>query len=643
MQEQPSINNKRGYRLGFITRARVITFVGLLMALFHLYTAGFRLYPAMQQRTTHLVFALALVFLIFPFRKQERGGNVFASCLDILLVLLSIFIGAYVMFDYENISARAGGPNTLDSIVSLIAIILVIEATRRVMGWAMCIIIFCALAYAAFGMYLPPVLAHSGYTFERIVTHMFLSTEGILGVALAVSATVIIVFLIFGALLEATGATSSITGIGFSLFGRFKGGAAKAAVLGSCLFGMMTGSQTANVAAVGTFTIPLMIRAGYKPIMAGAIEALASTGGMLVPPVMGAAAFIIPELVGGTYVDVMKAALIPGLLYYVAVFMFIQVQASKLGLEKIPKAELPSAFAQFKENAHLFIPILVILYMLIVESASTKKAGFWAVISLLAISLLRKTTRLGPSKIAKGLAQGSKNALVVAIACASAGLIEGVLSLTGMGLRFSEALIYCAGGNTLVLLLLTMVASLIIGLPLPPVTAYLILAILAAPALIKSGVNPMAAHLFIFFFGVLGNITPPSAPCSFAASGIAKTDPLKTTNLAFLISAPTYVIPYLVVYSPDLMLQGSPIWVIIRVLTAFIAITGLSISFLGYFYGNLPLIARIVVLSGSILLIPNHLILNLFGYFVLASIVWRDRLYPLLGLRGVRQDNDKDH
>jgi TRAP transporter 4TM/12TM fusion protein len=613
----------------------VITTVGVLMALFHLYTAGFRLYPAMQQRTTHLVFALVLVFLLFPFRKQAKAGASFFSYLDILLIFLSIFIGAYVMLDYENISARAGGPNTLDSIVSLIAIVLVIEATRRIMGWAMCILMFISLAYAVFGQYLPPMFAHSGYTFPRIVNHMFLSTDGILGTALAVSATVIIIFLIFGAFLEQSGATSSLTNIGFALFGRFKGGSAKAAVLGSCLFGMMTGSQTANVAAVGTLTIPLMVRAGYKPIMAGAIEALASTGGMLVPPVMGAAAFIIPEIVGGTYVDVMRAAIVPGLLYYVAVFMFIQVQASKLGLTRVPRAELPKLGALFKENAHLFIPILVILYLLLVEHVSTKMAGFWAVMTLIAISMLRRSTRMGPSEIVNALATGPRNALIVAMACASAGVIEGVLSLTGMGLRFSEALIYLAGGNMLVLLFLTMLASLVIGLPLPPVTAYLILAILAAPALIKAGVTPMAAHLFIFFFGVLGNITPPSAPCSYAAAGIAKTDPLKTTNLAFLISAPTFIIPFMVVYGNELMLRGSLVLIAYRIITAFFAISGLSISFLGYLNGNLGLIARCIVLMSSILLIPANVYVNLAGYSVLLAIFWRERIYPYLGIRGL--------
>ena len=620
--------------MGIITRKRAITVIAVAMSFFHLYTAGFRLYPAIQQRTTHLVFVLMLVFLFFPLKKgSEDRPTKLSNVIDVFLIALSLVIGAYVMQEYEDLSGRAGAPNLADSLISLSAMVLVTEATRRVMGWSMCILIFIGLAYAIFGVYLPPVLAHSGYTFHRIVNHMFLSTDGILGTPIAVSGTVIIVFLIFGAFLEQSGATSSLTNIGYGLFGRFKGGAAKAAVLGSCLFGMMTGSQTANVAAVGTFTIPLMVRSGYKPIMAGALEALASTGGMLVPPVMGAAAFIIPELVGGTYVDVMRSALIPGLLYYTAVFMFIQVQASKLGLEKIPKSELPRVWPLFKENAHLFIPILVVLYLLIIERATTKKAGFWAVIALVAMSMLRKSSRMGISKIVTALVGGPRTALIVAIACASAGMIEGVLSLTGMGLRFSEMLIYVAGGNMLVLLFLTMLASLVIGLPLPPVTAYLILAILAAPALIKSGVPPMAAHLFIFFFGVLGNITPPSAPCSFAAAGIAKTDPLKTTNLAFLISAPTYIVPYMVVYSPELMLQGPILYTVFRVVTTFCAISSMSIAFLGYFGGSLGLIGRIVMLLAGVMFIPPNPLINLAGYAVFFGILWRERIYPYIGMR----------
>lgn len=613
-----------------ITRNKIITIVAVAMALCHLYTAGFRQLPAMEQRTMHLCFALILIFLIYPLnRLYKNTHSKVLLYLDFIFIAFSFFIGTYMFMEYENISMRAGMPNTLDVIVSTAAIFLTLEATRRIMGLTMCVIALVGFAYAAFGNYLPPMLAHGGYSFERIMTHMFLTTDGILGVALNVSATVIIVFLIFGAFLEHTGGSHAFTNIGYGLFGRFKGGAAKAAVLGSCLFGMMTGSQTANVAAVGVLTIPLMIRVGYKPIMAGAIEALASTGGMLVPPVMGSAAFIIPEIIGGSYLDVMKAAVVPGLLYYTTVFMFIQVQANKLGLQKAAKDELPKIAKIVKENAHLFIPIAAILFLLIVLGVSTKRAGFWAVILLIVVSMMRKSSRMAPSKIISALEGGAKISLIVAMACASAGLIEGVLSLTGLGMRFSEILIQVAGGNSFYLLILTMIASLIIGLPLPPVTAYLILAILAAPALIKSGIHPMAAHLFIFHFGVLGNITPPSAPCSFAAAGIARTDPLKTTNLAFLISAPTFIVPFMFVYSPELLLNGPILSVVFRVFTAILAISGTSMAFLGYCFGDLRWTSRIGVLFSSILLIPPNFVMNIVGMAILLTIILFQKFFQL--------------
>jgi TRAP transporter 4TM/12TM fusion protein len=603
-----------------------IAVIATCMSLFHLYTAGFRQFPAMQQRVAHLAFAMMLVFLLYPSLKEGKPGSKVFSLLDIILVMASLFIGLYVFVDYEGISMREISRSFLDTTSSVVAIVLVTEATRRIMGLTMGVIVLVCLGYVAFGSYLPPMFAHSGYTFERVVNHMFLTTDGILGVALNVSGTVIIVFLIFGAFLEQSGGSQAFTNIGFGLFGMFKGGAAKAAVLGSCLFGMFTGSQTANVAAVGTLTIPLMIRSGYKNIMAAAIEALASTGGMLVPPVMGAAAFIIPEILGVSYLDVMKAALIPGLLYYSTVFTFIQVQANKLGIQKVPRKDLPRVWPIVKENGHLFITIFVILYLLIWEDATPKKAGFWAVISLVAVSMIRKSTRMNFSKILTALQNGAKTCLIVAMACASAGLIEGVINLTGLGLRFSEILIYVAGGNMIYLLLLTMLASLIIGLPLPPVTAYLILAILAAPALIKSGVDPMGAHLFIFYFGVLGNITPPSAPCSFAAAGIAKTDPLKTTNLAFLISAPTFIVPYLVVYSPELMMKGSWFYTAFRILTAFVAISGISMSFLGFANRKLNLIERLFLLMACVCLIPHIWWSTLLGYAAIIVIYLLQRV-----------------
>ena len=627
----------------WLNKSRVITAAAISMSVFQIYTAGFQQLPAMEQRSIHLCFGLVLVYLLFPLKKEfgEKYSTICAA-VDYILLFFSIFIGAYVLMEYENIAGREGTPNVIDCIVGTAGIVLVTEATRRVMGLTMCVLVALSLAYVAFGAYLPPMFAHSGYTFERVVSQMFLGTEGILGVALSVSATVIIIFLIFGAFMEQTGGSHAFTNIGYGLFGRFKGGAAKAAVLGNLLFGMMTGSQTANAVAVGTLAIPLMVKSGYKPMMAAAMEAVAATGGMLVPPVMGAAAFIIPELIGGSYIDVMRSALIPGLLFYTAVFTFMQVQANKLALVKVPKADLPKIGPLMKDYGHLFLPIVIVLYLLIVEDVSTKLAGFWAIVVLFAVSMLRKSTRMSFRKVIAALENGPKTALVVVMACASAGIIEGVINLTGLGLRFSEILIYVAGGNKLILLILTAIASLIIGLPLPPVTAYLILAILAAPALIKAGIHPMAAHLFVFYFGVLGNITPPSAPCSFAAAGIAKTDPLKTTNLAFWISAPTFIVPFLFVYSPELMLKGSPFYVAFRVITAFIAISGISMSFLGFAKIRINVIERAIILIASVCLIPQLWFLNLFGYMVIFGIFWRQNVYPRLGARmGSNQEAER--
>lgn len=620
----------------WLTTKSIVTVTAVAMSLFQIYTAGIRQLPAMQQRSVHLCFGLVLVFLLYPLKKgfKDKSSWLF-SIIDYILIFFSIFIGTYVLTQYQNIVGREGTPNIIDCIVGTAAIVLVGEATRRLMGLTMCVLVALSLAYVAFGTYLPPMFAHSGYTFDRVVSHMFLGTEGILGVAVGVSATVIIIFLIFGAFMEQTGGSKAFTNIGYGLFGRFKGGAAKAAVLANLLFGMMTGSQTANAVAVGTLAIPLMVKTGYKPMMAAAMEAVAATGGMLVPPVMGAAAFIIPELIGGSYIDVMRAALIPGLLFYTAVFVFMQVQANKLALVKVPKEELPKIGPLMKEYGHLFLPILVVLYLLIVSDVSTKKAGFWAVIVMFAASMIRKSTRMSLGKIVAAMENGPKTALVVIMACASAGIIEGVINLTGLGLRFSEILIHVAGGNMLVLLVLTAIASLIIGLPLPPVTAYLILAILAAPALIKAGVDPMAAHLFVFHFGVLGNITPPSAPCSFAAAGIAQSDPLKTTNLAFWISAPTFIVPFLFVYSPELLLSGSFFYAAFRIVTAFIAIGGISMSFLGFARISLNIVERIVILIGSACLIPQVWYMNVFGYMVILGLFYRQVIYPRIGAKAV--------
>jgi len=610
-------------------RRIVIFAIAFAMALFHMYTAGVRQLPGVQQRTLHLSFALALIFLLFPFRPKsdEAGEGKVAeesrpvALTDIGFVLLSFFIGIYVFVDFENIGLRTGMPNFLDSLTSLLAILLVLEATRRVIGLAIVIICFVGFLYLAFGAHLPFYLAHSGFTFEQVINFIFFSTDGILGPALAVSATVIVVFIIFGAFLEVSGTGPLFMDTGMALFGKYRGGPAKAAVLGSCLFGMITGSQVANVAAVGVFTIPLMKRGGYKPEVAAAIEAVGSTGSMIMPPVMGAAAFIIPEMIGGTYLDVVRAAIIPALLFYAALYMVVELQAVKLGLRGFPKGELPTLMAVFKEKGHMLIPIGVLIYFLAIEASTPPRAAFWATVACVLTSQLRRRTRMGLRQIVSALERGAKGILIVAACCASAGIITGTISMAGLGERLSDILITLAGGSLILLLVLTMVASIILGLPLPPVTCYLILAVLAAPALIKAGVHPMAAHLFVFFFGTLGNISPPVAPTSFAAAGIAGTDPVKTTNLAFLFSLPVFLVPYLFVYSTEILLMGPIGMILLRVFTSFVAVSCIAIAFQGHLFQGLGWVLRTGFLIAGLLLIYPYWVTDIVGYLLLAIVI----------------------
>ena len=611
------------------TRQVLIFIIALSMALFHMYTAGVRQLPGVQQRTIHLSFALALIFLLFPFKAKsdEAGEGKVAeehrpiTIIDISFLIFAFFIGAYVFVDYENISFRTGIPNFLDSFCSFLAILLVLEATRRVIGWAIVIICFVGFVYLTFGTHLPFYLAHTGFTFEQVINFTFFSTDGILGPALAVSATVIAVFIIFGAFLEVSGTGPLFMDTGMALFGKYRGGPAKAAVLGSCLFGMITGSQVANVAAVGVFTIPLMKKTGYKPEMAGAIEAVGSTGSMIMPPVMGAAAFIIPEMIGGTYLDVVRAAIIPGLLFYVALYMVVELQAVKLGLRGFSKSELPTLRTLFREKGHMLIPILVLIYFLVIRASTPPRAAFWGAIACILASQLRRRTRMRFRETVSALEKGAKGTLIVAACCASAGIITGTISMAGLGERFSDILITLAGGSAILLLVLTMIASIILGLPLPPVTCYLILAVLAAPALIKAGIHPMAAHLFVFFFGTLGNISPPVAPTSFAAAGIAGSDPVRTTNLAFLISLPVWLVPYLFVYSTEILLMGQLEMILLRVLTSFIAISCMAVALQGYLLKTMGWILRLGFFAAGLFLIYPYWVTDIIGYLLIGILI----------------------
>ena len=635
MTTGPDANAASRAEPAWTARRYLIFLFAVSMASFHIYTAGIRPFPGVQQRTVHLAFALILIFLMFPFRsrsddaKETKVTNEFrpVSFFDILLILLSVFLGIYVFVEYEALSFRTGAPSLLDTFCATVGILLVLEGTRRVIGKSMVIIAMVGFAYLAFGTHLPIYMAHTGYSFEEVVNFMFFSTEGILGMPLGVSSTVIIVFITFGSFLLISGAGSFFIDIGLALFGRFRGGPAKAAVCTSCLFGMITGNQVANVTAVGVLTIPLMKRVGYRPIVAAAVEALASTGGILVPPVMGAVAFIIPEMIGGSYWDVCRAAIIPGLLFYVCVYMLVELQSAKYKLKGLPKSELPSVKTTFLERGHMILPILVLIYCVVGVGLSTSKAGFWAIVTLVVVSQLRAQTRMNVKKTLTALERGAKGTLIVAACCASAGLITGAISMAGLGMRFSDILITLAGGSMIVLLILTMIASLILGLPLPPVTCYLILAVLAAPALVKAGANPMAAHLFVFFFGALGNISPPVAPTSFAAAGLAETDPIKTTNLTFYYALPAFLVPYLYIYSNELLLMGSVPMVLLRIFSSFIGLSCMAVTFHGFLFLDLGWVKRLLFLIGGLLLVYPGLVSSAAGYALVGFLVVQEWLH----------------
>jgi TRAP transporter 4TM/12TM fusion protein len=607
----------------------MIGIIAVAMAVFHLYTSGYRPFPGVQQRAIHLSFALALIFLLYPFRgrqvenreEKETDDTRKLSIVDVVMLVLSFSIAGYILVEYEALSMRVGMPNLLDTCCAVLAIVLILEATRRVIGWTILIICAVCFLYLGFGGYLPAHLAHTGFTFEEVVNFVFYSTEGIMGPALSVSSTIIAVFIIFGAFLLVSGSGQLFIDTGMALFGRFRAGPAKASILADTLFGMISGSQVANVAAVGTITIPLMKKVGYKAEIAAVIESVGATGAMMMPPVMGAAAFIIPEIVGGSYLDVCKAALVPALLFYATLYLLVEIQAAKLGLKKIAKKDLPKAGSVFKQRGHMILPIPVLIYFLVFEGVSADRAAFWGVAGCLLISLLRSETRMNPRKIFSALEGGAKGMLLVAICCASAGVITGAVGMSAMGERFSSLLVTVAGGNLLLLLFLTMLASLVIGLPLPPVTCYLILAVLAAPAMIKSGVHPMAAHLFVFFFGILGNISPPVAPTSFTAAGIAKADPLRVTNLTFLYSLPAWLVPYIFAYSPELILIGAPAAIAVRVITSLIAIAAMAVSFHGYLLNPLRWAERGAFLITGLFLVHPHWLSDVVGYALLVVIV----------------------
>lgn len=599
--------------------AKLITAIAITFSLFQLYTAVYGVLDAHLQRAVHLGFGLALVYLLYPTRKSWPRHRVHP--LDLVLAVLGAAAPAYLVVCYQELVMRAGLVSETDFIVGLLGLLLVIEATRRVVGIPMVVVVLVFLSYAFAGPYMPGVLAHRGLTLQQLVGHLFFTTEGIFGIPLGVSSTFIFLFILFGAYLEATGLGKFFIDIANAIAGWACGGPAKVAVLSSGLMGTVSGSSVANVAGTGCFTIPMMKKLGYHKDFAGAVEAAASTGGQLMPPVMGAAAFLMAEFVGVPFLEIVQAAAIPALLYFTGVWLGVHFEAKRNDLKGIPRDQLPNTWELFKERGHLALPLFVIVYLL-VSGYTPMRAALWAILLSIGASMLRKSTRMKPIQIIEGLESGARGVLGVLVACASAGIIIGVVTKTGVGLKLASALLDLSGGMLLPTMFFTMLTAIILGMGVPTTANYVITSTIAAPALVQMGVPVLAAHMFVFYFGIIADVTPPVALAAYAGAAISGGNALKTGVNASKLAIAAFLIPYIFVYSPQLLMIDADLSsILISTLTGIIGMVGISGAMMGYLVAKVSWLERVLLFMGGLMLVHPGSLTDIAGLVVLASLI----------------------
>lgn len=608
-------------------RKVISTITAICFSLYTIIGVSTFLLEPLRQLALFLSFALTLTFLLYPLRPTSSSRWILVF--DFILVFLSALIGIYITVDYWDLIFRVGMPTTGDIWVSIITVLLVLEATRRTVGKPLLIINIVFLLYVFYGHILPPPLSHGGYDIERIATTLTLTQNGIFGIALSVMFDYIYLFIIFGTLYAISGGTEFIFGLAQSLFGHMTGGPAKISVLTSSLFGTISGSAVANVTVDGIFTIPMMKKKGFEPHVAGAIEAVTSTGGALMPPVMGAAAFIMAEYLGIPYISICKAAAFPAILYYLALFLIIHFYSKKNNLKGLPKEELPSFADVMKRRWILSIPILSLIFLMAIGYTPTR-AVLYTILIILAFSAFSKDTRIGIKKGFIVLESSAKNALLVCIACASAGIIVGIVLLTGLGSKLASFVVFVSGDRIELALPFIMIASLILGMGLPTVVCYILLAATVATPLIKMGVLPLAAHLFIFYFGMLCMVTPPVGLAFYASSAIAESDPMRTGWTAVKFALAGFILPYMFIFHPSLLLIGTFSEILLATLPAIIGILFLSAGIIGYFREEIGWLGRALLIIGAILLIHPGIITDLIG-IGLGGIV----LMPQLRMRSI--------
>ena len=600
----------------------------ILVTLYHLvFASGFWMPETLKHRSLHVSMILILAFAMYPATK--KASRKIIAWYDYILIALSAAVPLYMWLDYFNIINRAGKPNSMDVIIGTLLTLLVLEATRRVCGMALPILGVIFILYSLMGtkqglipVNIPGIFLHRGYTWQKLMSHFFANTEGIYGSSVNVASTYIFLFIAFGEIMNKCGMGKFFNDIANALAGGSKGGPAKVAVVASGLLGMINGAAVAVVVTTGSFTIPLMKKTGYDNEFSGAIVATGSVGGQLMPPVMGAAAFIMAETLGIKYSTLLVSAIIPAVIYYMGILLQIQMRAEKMGMQGTPKDQLPKVGEVMKEYGHLAIPLVFLIYMLFFSGKTVIMAAFYTILFTIVVAQLRPNTRMSLNDIIDAMVASAKSTVSVAIACACVGIIVGVCSITGFALNMASTIIQIGGQSLMFTLMFTMVTCMILGMGLPSIPSYIITSTIAAPALVTLGIPPIAAHMFCFYFAMFANLTPPVALAAFAAAGIAGGSPMKTGWASVKLALAGFILPYMFFYNTELLLLDTPIAKGIQVaITAAIGVFLISVAVEGFLFRKVNAVLRILCFAGAYLLIDSGLITNIIGIAICVGIV----------------------
>jgi len=623
-----AIDRESKYKIFSDRGERLLTVVLTIFALFQLYASISNKVPLQILRYTHLGFAICLAFLIYPATKNADRRKL--PWYDCVLSGLFFCVVAYFIINYKPLQFRAGAYTTMDVIMAGLGVLLVLTACWRVVGPPIVIIASIFFIYGLVGAYLPSFLHHRGFSLQRVITHLFITTNGIIGNPLGVCSTFIFLFILFGAFLEKTGIGQFFIDLANSLAGWAAGGPAKVAVLSSALQGTVSGSSVSNTVSTGSFTIPLMKSLGYEPEFAGAVEAAASTGGQIMPPVMGSAAFLISEACGVPYRELMVVAVIPAALYFIGIWISVHLEAKRLGLKGTPRDQLPKLWPLMRDKGHLLLPLIAIIYLMLAGYTITRAALIGCIVCII-VPYLRKGTRVPFLQIFKALPQAGRSVISVATACSTAGIIIGMVTLTGLGQRIGAGIFDLVGNNVFLALVCAMFTSLILGMGVSTTSNYLITSTIAAPILINAGIPMLAAHMFCFYFGIVADITPPVALAAYAGSAIAKGNAFKTGVNATKLAIAAFLIPYMFALNPGMIMivdgkvalgLGAMLGALPMIVTAIIGLVGIGAGFIGYLNAPINPLMRIVSLAGGLCLVIPGTMTDVIGVVLVALVVF---------------------